>query len=122
MASRIAGVEILEVDRGYRIGVAAKAKQGGLPERQDAAEAPDEGKAERQHCHRSEKRQLHQREQLDYPGDQRDRNDGDEDRNRLGRETNADGHYRFPLKKRPEMPCGSNRIRTIAAVNTRTSP
>ena len=93
-----------------------------MPETEDAAITPDQRQAERQDRHNHVDRELEHHiefEQTRYQNQERGADHGDEAK----AEKIERAVVHSPLrKKRPVMPCGSRRIRTMAAPSNATSP
>src|SRR5690606_5627684 len=109
---------LADIDRGDGVSIGAKAEEGSLPKTENAAKAPDEAEAHRQHAVDEKGGQHEAVEKLRQEEHQR-RRDAKRDEETLHRNLT---HYIFPRKKRAVIPCGSRRSRMTAETSSAASP
>src|SRR5882672_10904156 len=113
---------LADVEHGDRVGVGAEAEEGRLAEAENAAIAPDQRETERQDRHHHVDGQFEHDVELGEPRRQDHEGDADDTDESEAEKVERAFVHRPLRKKRPVMPCGSRRIRTIAAASKATSP
>src|SRR6266566_689751 len=113
---------LAEIEHGDRVGVGAKSEERRLAEAENAAIAPDQRQAERQHRHHHVDGEFEHGIELGDARRQDHEGDADDTDHDQAEKVERASVHRPLRKKRPVIPCGSRRIRTIAAASKATSP
>src|SRR5258708_23595270 len=113
---------ITDIEHGDRIGIGAQSEEGRLAETENAAVAPDQRQAEREDRHDHVDGEFEHDVELDQARRQDQEGDADDADQSEADKIEGAGVHRPLRKKRPVMPCGSRRIRTMAVASNATSP
>src|SRR5260370_33407191 len=113
---------LADIEHGDSVGIGAQPEERRLAEAEDAAVTPDQRQADRQDRHDHVDREFEngiefgQAWRQDQEGDTDDADQSEADK------IEGAGVHRPLRKKRPVMPWGSRRIRTMAVASSATSP
>src|SRR5262249_41453213 len=113
---------LADVEHRDGIGVGTEAKERRLAEAKDAAITPDQGEAQRQHRHDHVDGEIEHGVELGEPRRQDQESEADHADQDKAQNIETARVHSPRRKKRPVMPCGSSRIRTMAAASKATSP
>src|SRR5262249_37746720 len=113
---------LADIEHRNCIGVRAEPEEGRLTEAEDAAITPDQSQAERQYRHDHVDCEIEHGVELGDAWRQKHEGQTDDADQGDAKEIQTAAAHRPLLKKRPVMPCGKSRIRTIAAASRATSP
>src|SRR6516225_5060119 len=113
---------LADVEHRDRVSIGAKSEESRLAEAKNAAIAPDQGEAEREDRHDHIDGQIQSGVEFGNARSQHHEGEADDADQDKADEIATVALHRPLRKKRPVIPCGSRRIRTIAAASKATSP